>query len=128
MQEKKLAALCAAGALLGILILAAYSSSLAPQEKDIAQISAADEGRLVTVAGSVSGVYSRSGNWFFTLCRTSCIKAYVPPGAAKSIGAQTDLKALRKGSWILFSGKISTYKGALEIVAQGSGAIEVLRQ
>ena len=127
MQEKQLALLCAAAALLGMLLLAAYSRQAQPQKKDIEEIADSDSGKHVVVHGALSSVYSRNGNWFLTLCRKTCMKAFIPSGTARKMEGGIDLRALKKGAWISFSGTVKEYKGDLELVALDGHAIEVLR-
>ncbi len=127
MQEKQLALLCAAAALVGVTLLAVHSEGLQPREKEIGEISGADIGEAVVVYGSVASAYSRNGNWFLTLCKKSCVKAFIPAGTAKKMNASADLRALGKGAWISFAGRVQDYKGELELVALDGHAMEVLR-
>jgi len=127
MQEKQLALLCAAAALLGIILLAAYSRQVQPQKMEIAEITDTDVGKPIAASGSVASIYSRNGNWFLTLCSRTCIKAFVPAGTAKKMNASVDLRALKKGAWISFGGRVQEYKGELELTALDGHAIEVLR-
>lgn len=127
MEEKQLALLCAAAAVLGIMLLAAQSKQLRPEQKQINEITEADAGKAVIVHGAVASIYSRNGNWFLTLCSKECVKAFVPASAAKKMNSSVDLRAVRKGAWISFSGRAQEYKGELELVALDGHAVEVLR-
>ncbi|MFH1106390.1 MAG: hypothetical protein V1787_00690 [Candidatus Micrarchaeota archaeon] len=128
MHEKQLAAVCAAAAVAGILLIAAYSKALAAQPMGIAEISGADIGKALKVKGALASIYSRNGNWFISVCNKGCIKAFIPASVARGMpGKGTDLKALRKGAWISFSGAVQEYKGALEIAAYDEYCVEVHR-
>jgi len=113
MKDETLLRLSFAAALIGIFGLFVYSNSLEISSLAIYQLSDA-EGRLVRTSGTiVSAFTSERGHTFLQVSDgTGQIKVVIFAGS----GINTSW--IRKGEMVLVEGRVSEYKGELEIIAK----------
>jgi len=124
-SDLRLAALCAALALVGMALLAVFSRNAQPTPVD--SVTLADEGRLVEFVGRLTRIQNSNGNYFLVVCGASCSRCVVFKSIAVEMNRSSlDLSLLEAGKSVSFEGVVREYQGSAEIVALNAGAIEVL--
>lgn len=101
---------------LGLVGLGLLSTFISPIEAELSDITEELLGKHVTVRGQVKSLrWSAEGHVFLTLgSEDARVKVVVFSSTAKKINALSELEV---GSYIIVKGKVSEYKGEVEIVA-----------
>ena len=129
MENSNLLALAAALSLFGLLLLAYAAYSTSPQELQLAQITNSHEGKVISTEGEITALRQLNGNYFFTICDGACISAVVFKRDVPALSShETNILLLRKGDYVAVKGKISNYKGQLEILPSPPDGILFLRR
>lgn len=100
----------------GIGALFFLSQSLSPAQVEVSQLSGEDVGKFVSAKGSVRSIYNGAGFTSFSLCTSNCIKAVV---FNRNAGA-----SVKQGNFVLVEGRVSEFKGVLQITVE---SVEVLK-
>jgi DNA/RNA endonuclease YhcR with UshA esterase domain len=121
-KESSLNRFCLIGAIIGILLLYAYSFFGVQDEIGIGEIDSGMVGSVVNVSGRAEGVYfHKDGHVFFTLDDgTGEIKVVLWKDVAMQLEL-TGSRRIRNNKTLNIEGRIEKYKGELELIPSAKG-------
>lgn len=100
--------------IIGIILLFVFAQALETEKMNIEDIDKTFIGKNVEVFADITSFYESNGNYFLKLTdKTGNITAVLFKNDANKV----DTNKLKKGVQIKLNGKISEYKGYLEIIA-----------
>ena len=114
MEERRLAFLAAACALLGLAALAASAAMLSASATPLTGLSIADAGRTIHACGTVASIRQRNGNYFLMLEDGASV-----PLVIFSSARPAGLASLSQGDHLCVAASVDEYPA-------GSGSIELV--
>ncbi|MBU0952802.1 MAG: OB-fold nucleic acid binding domain-containing protein [Nanoarchaeota archaeon] len=113
MNDKKLAYLSLLSAVIGLLLLAGWSSVTPVPERAIGSLTEASLGEVVTVCGTVGGVKTnKDGHLFFSLTDDTGTINVVKFASRNKVNIENNIA-------VCATGEVTEYKDELELVAEG---------
>lgn len=114
MQDGTLLKLSLATSLIGLVLLFVFAQAIEAESVEIADVDKSSIGRNIELFVNVESFYSSNGNYFLKVSdKTGNITAVL----FKQTATNFDMVKLKKKQQIKLSGKISEYKGNLELIA-----------
>ena len=112
--DKNLVKICIIVSFIGILLLVLYSWNFSVQKYDILDIDEDLIGNKIKTQAVVENVSKSGGNYFIDF-KDSNLKGFIP---SVDSGKINDISNLSTSNVIDIEGKITLYKGGLEIIIQ----------
>lgn len=91
-----------------------FAQAIETEKMDIADIDKSTIGNNVEVFADIISYYASNGNYFLKISDNTGNATAV---LFKNVASTNDISKLEKGQKIILTGKVSEYKGNLEIIA-----------
>lgn len=123
MDDRRLSLLCLVVAAVGIVGLFTVGLFVQPERVAVGGIDESMMGRIVTVSGTIERASESGGHYFFDIAgaeSSDVIKAVMWASQTKS----SDVEGLGKGSRIVATGQVASYRGELEIILNKISSVD----
>ncbi len=114
MRDETLLKLSLIISLIGLALLFAFAQAIEAEEVEIADIGKTLIDKNIELFVNIDSFYSSSGNYFLKVSdKTGNLTAVL----FKQEASKTDISKLKIGQQVKLSGKVSEYKGNLEVIS-----------